>query len=478
MKDVAVITQLTDSVVSKLQGLILVEQQRTRKIEEDTAEAKTNVVREGRTRPKNGRPNYVGNLLGVVGIVAWFWDDVKTTFNNILADWNPWKDNPVDDIEVEEMPFKKPEWVDDTELPEPPSFDVKKIDIDMSKEKSETESIDEQIASIYDTAIRYIGSFFGVNLTFLQEKAQQVINPGKSSKSRVIPEEIRKQQAPAPVIKSPEPQQPSKKTPPYMDSIRGNSNVLSNMNILNVVMDKKGLKDINLRSGLAAVIYGESGFIPRSENMAGWARTSNSRIREVFGGRVAQFSDAELDRLKMDEVAFTNFIYGGNFGRKSLGNTEEGDGWKYRGRGFIQLTGRSNYRRYGKLLGVDLEGKPDLANDPEVAAMIAVVYLLDRYKSSGEFDFDKLKAAFGYNVGNIATIKNNAFKKFLQEKTFEYGKGRKTETPITPNVKSVPIEGEPDKKITVVDTEKNVDTINKHTMHEKWKPQLDARSAW
>ena len=58
--------------------------------------------------------------------------------------------------------------------------------------------------------------------------------------------------------------------------------------------------------------------------------------------------------------------------RKDLGNTQAGDGYRFRGRGYIQITGRSNYSKFGKLLGIDLVGNPDLALQPEIAAKIAV----------------------------------------------------------------------------------------------------------
>lgn len=61
-------------------------------------------------------------------------------------------------------------------------------------------------------------------------------------------------------------------------------------------------------------------------------------------------------------------------GRADLGNLESGDGRRYKGRGLIQITGRSNYRNYGNLLGIDLEGNPDLALDPTVAAQIFAAY--------------------------------------------------------------------------------------------------------
>ncbi|NJL87529.1 MAG: DUF4231 domain-containing protein [Leptolyngbyaceae cyanobacterium SM1_1_3] len=65
-------------------------------------------------------------------------------------------------------------------------------------------------------------------------------------------------------------------------------------------------------------------------------------------------------------------------GRGDLGNVNPGDGVKYHGRGYIQLTGRANYRDYGKKLGVDLEGNPDLAMDPEVSAKVLASYFKDR----------------------------------------------------------------------------------------------------
>lgn len=57
-----------------------------------------------------------------------------------------------------------------------------------------------------------------------------------------------------------------------------------------------------------------------------------------------------------------------------LGNTEPGDGRRFKGRGPIQITGRDNYRRYGGLLGLDLIADPPLAAKPDVAFRIAGLY--------------------------------------------------------------------------------------------------------
>lgn len=61
-------------------------------------------------------------------------------------------------------------------------------------------------------------------------------------------------------------------------------------------------------------------------------------------------------------------------GRRDLGNTQPGDGVRYKGRGLIQLTGRANYREIGAKLGLDLEGDPELAAEPVVSLKIACAY--------------------------------------------------------------------------------------------------------
>jgi putative chitinase len=59
---------------------------------------------------------------------------------------------------------------------------------------------------------------------------------------------------------------------------------------------------------------------------------------------------------------------------RDLGNTDAGDGKRFKGRGPIQLTGRANYRRFGDLLGVDLIAEPQHAASPEVAFRVAGLF--------------------------------------------------------------------------------------------------------
>ena len=64
-------------------------------------------------------------------------------------------------------------------------------------------------------------------------------------------------------------------------------------------------------------------------------------------------------------------------GRSDLGNTQPGDGVRFKGRGYVQITGRRNYEDWSNRLGVDLVGNPELAENPDIAAQILVIGMRD-----------------------------------------------------------------------------------------------------
>jgi len=88
-------------------------------------------------------------------------------------------------------------------------------------------------------------------------------------------------------------------------------------------------------------------------------------------------------------------------GRSDLGNTQPGDGTRYKGRGPIQLTGRANYAAASKDLGIDLVSNPERAADPDVAFRIATWYWgsrnLNQYADAGNFSQITYRINGGYN---------------------------------------------------------------------------------
>lgn len=93
--------------------------------------------------------------------------------------------------------------------------------------------------------------------------------------------------------------------------------------------------------------------------------------------------------------ALANKVYGGR-----MGNTGPDDGWKYRGRTPVQLTGRDMYRQVGKLLGLPLEDNPDLANDPANAFRAVGAFFRDIKRMLNLADQRQFKAVtFAVNGG-------------------------------------------------------------------------------
>jgi putative chitinase len=116
-------------------------------------------------------------------------------------------------------------------------------------------------------------------------------------------------------------------------------------------------------AAFAAQLAHESGQLQR------WTENLNyrwERLRQVFPTYFTSDAQARAFDRKPERIA--NRVYAGRMGN---GSEASGDGWRYRGRGPIQLTGRDNYRACGSAIGVDLVGDPDLLSTPGPGCLAA-----------------------------------------------------------------------------------------------------------
>lgn len=134
---------------------------------------------------------------------------------------------------------------------------------------------------------------------------------------------------------------------------------------------------------IAQIAHESGSFRFNQENL----NYSAKALRLVFGKYFPSDELAQAYARQPEKIA--NRVYGNRMGN---GPEESGDGWKYRGRGLIQLTGFDNYSRCGEALGLDLTGHPDqVADDPDVSIM-AVGWFWQTNKLNSLADADDVKA--------------------------------------------------------------------------------------
>ena len=192
-----------------------------------------------------------------------------------------------------------------------------------------------------------------------------------------------------------------------------NSTKSNNIKILIREMEAQGITSPYAQIGILAVVGKESGWEPVNE--MSYSGTGNKRLRSKFGGRLSMYSEQELTDLKKDDIKFYDAIYGPAAMKFFKGwdpdNKNPGDGYKYRGRGFNQLTFKASYRRWGKIAGIDgLVENPDLLNKVENAAKISIAFLKRGMKkvSKREYQTDDINSIQDIATGIYIATKANA----------------------------------------------------------------------
>jgi putative chitinase len=108
------------------------------------------------------------------------------------------------------------------------------------------------------------------------------------------------------------------------------------------------------------------GFTVMEENL----KYKNAERLDAIFSAVKGVADAKA-LIAKGEQAIANRVYANRMGN---GDEASGDGWRYRGSGYVQLTGRDNYERFGAIVNMDLVGNPELARDPKTAAVLAFAF--------------------------------------------------------------------------------------------------------
>jgi len=138
-----------------------------------------------------------------------------------------------------------------------------------------------------------------------------------------------------------------------------------------------------------AQIEHESGLKPISENL----NYSAKGLQLTFPKYFPTIAIANYYARKPEAIA--NIVYG-----KRMGNTETGDGWKYRGRGFIQITGKGNYMMLARETGLDCLNNPDLLLQEE-NSMLSALWFWNKHNLNRLADKD--------DINGITKVINGGF---------------------------------------------------------------------
>lgn len=160
---------------------------------------------------------------------------------------------------------------------------------------------------------------------------------------------------------------------------------------LNAAMKRFGITTPLRVAHFLAQLGHESLSLSRVEEGLSYSR---DRLLEVFGKYITA---AEASAFVHQPAKLGNRVYAG---RNGNGNEASGDGYRYRGRGPMQHTGRGNYRRMGELIGQPLEEQPGLLLELEIGAMAAAAFWADNRLNTYADQRDVLTVSRVVNLGN------------------------------------------------------------------------------
>jgi putative chitinase len=148
---------------------------------------------------------------------------------------------------------------------------------------------------------------------------------------------------------------------------------------------------------LSQCAHESGGFKTLEENL----NYSAKSLRAVFGRYFGDAPKANADEYARNPEMIANRVYNDAYRKYKMGNTQEGDGWRFRGRGLKQLTGRDNYTRFGKSIGMTAEEAAEYVATP-AGAIESACWFWDTNNLNSIADTDDVvKMTKKINGGNI-----------------------------------------------------------------------------
>jgi predicted chitinase len=292
-------------------------------------------------------------------------DDIVSGLVKKISEMNPLKPKPLTEAELAKM-------VEDRNKQDAAAEEKRKQNEELAANLAKAQALIEEKSKERDALIDEIAALEVDAYGKKTEETEQAIKKKEELKKtdKALSQAVEKEKTLRKEAAAPKPAPPPAPTKPTTEGPKGIVGVII------TAMNELGITNKFTKIALLANIQKESNFVPLNENLN---YTSVERIQKVFPGAVKKsgYGPKELEKFIKNPQALAEFVYGkaSPFG-PSMGNKDDGDGYKYRGRGFIQITGKNNYDSFGKIIGENLVQNPDKANDPYVAAKIAAAFII------------------------------------------------------------------------------------------------------
>lgn len=197
-----------------------------------------------------------------------------------------------------------------------------------------------------------------------------------------------------------------------------------------------GIKDPYGLIGILSNVAKETKFKLVRENLK---YSTTTRLKQIFPKYFSTMPEDEIVKYTNNPEGLANLVYASRYGN---GDTSSGDGFKYRGGGFIQLTFKNNYSDVGSKIGSVIVNNPDNINDPDIASKAVAQFFINAYGGAKRITFSSLEEGLTsttkkVNSGGFANdypkvVEYSKLCKIIEDKSAEQEKTAEITKPNAP----------------------------------------------